>query len=180
MSVVAERYATALFEVAGETQAVGAVRDGLELVDQLLATVPQFQAFLRNPEIELEEKHALLQATLGRHLPPMAQQFVLLLVRKNRFAEWSDVHATFEEQYRQSQRLERAVVRSARPLDPALLTQIDAALERWRGTQIDLVTEVDAHLLGGVQVRIGSLLVDGSVRSQLDTITQILKTTPVN
>ena len=59
-------------------------------------------------------------------------------------------------------------------------TQIDAALERWRGTQIDLVTEVDPQLLGGIQVRIGSLLVDGSVRSQLEHLTHTLTTTPVN
>ena len=180
MSVVAERYAEAAFEVAAETQAVDAVRDGLTLVDQLLTAVPQFRAFLDNPEISDEEKHALLQTVLQQTLPPVGQQLVLLLVRNSRLSEWAEIHAAFEERYRQSRKLERAIVRSARPIDPELLTQIDAALERWRGTQIDLVTEIDPVLLGGIQVRIGSLLLDGSVRSQLDTIAHLLKTTPVH
>lgn len=180
MSVVAERYADALFESAGETQAVSSVREGLVLVGQLLHDMPQLAEFIRNPEISLAEKESLLRDSLGKALPPLGLQFVLLLVRKQRFTDWAAIHAAFEERYRQSQRLERAVVRSARPLDPALLKQIDAALERWRGTQIDLVTEIDPRLLGGVQVRIGSQLIDGSVRSQLDIVAQQLKTTPVN
>ena len=180
MSVVAERYAEAAFEVAAETQAVDAVREGLELLDQLLTAVPQFLAFLNNPEISVEEKHALLQTVLQQALPPIGQQLVLLLVRNNRLSAWTDVHAAFEARYRQSHKLERAIVRSARPIDPELLQQIDAHLERWRGTQIDLVTEIDPALLGGIQVRIGSLLVDGSLRSHLDAMAHLLTTTPVN
>ena len=180
MSVVAERYAAALFETADEQHAVAAVRDGVTLVDELLAQMPHLDAFIRNPEIELTEKEALLRSALGSTLPPLALQFMLLLVRKQRFAEWREIYAAFEARYRQSRKLERAVVRSARPLDAATLKQIDAALERWRGTQIDLVTEVDPQLLGGLQVRIGSLLVDGSIRSGLTRIAQQLTTTPVN
>ena len=180
MSVVAERYAEALFAVAGETQAVGAVRDGLELVQQLLSAVPQFRSFLANPEIMIDEKRALLASVFKQSLPTLGQQFMLMLVEKNRLNEWAEIHAAFELRWRRSQKLERAVVRSARPLDQDLLTQIDASLERWRGTQIDLVTELDPQLLGGIQVRIGSLLIDGSIRSQLNAIAYRLQTTPVN
>ena len=180
MSVVAERYAAALFESADDAHAVSPVREGLVLVDGLLHDVPQLAEFIRNPAIELTEKEALLRTALGRALPTLALQFVLLLVRKQRFAEWREIYDAFEARYRRSRKLERALVRSARPLDAATLKLIDAALERWRGTQIDLVTEVNPQLLGGLQVRIGSLLVDGSIRSQLNAIAHRLTTTPVN
>ncbi len=180
MSAVAERYADALFEVAQETHVLQAVADGVQLLHRLITTLPTFHAFLRNPEILLEEKTTVLQQVLGTHLAPLVQQFLRLLIRQQRVTDWDDIQQAFVTRYRRSQGLEHAVVRSARPLPPPLLTHITTQLARWRQTTITLAQEVDPRLIGGIQVRIGSLLVDGSLRAQLDAIAQALIAVPVH
>ena len=133
----------------------------------------------RHPDTEPEENLALTRRALGDRAPEPVVQFIGLLVRKHRMTEWSAIVDTFEQQYRAAHKLERALVRSARPIAPELLERLDAYLERWRGSSIDVVTEIDPTLLGGVQVRIGSLLIDGSLRSRITALAQQLTATPV-
>jgi F-type H+-transporting ATPase subunit delta len=172
---VARRYARALFEIgvdAGNYEALGQeVADLAALFEQSL----ELRQTMTNPVFKPSEKRAILEKILPRVTPsPVTQRFAMLLLERGRisllpalaraYRELSDLHAGRV----------RAVVTSATPLSPADLERVRRSLERRTQKKVVLEAEVDPGLIGGLVARVGDLVLDGSVRTQLDTLREKL------
>jgi F-type H+-transporting ATPase subunit delta len=172
---VARRYARALFQIGVDAGTYEAL--GQELAD--LATLFQESVELRqtlvNPVFKPSEKRAILEKLLPRVTPsPVVQRFALLLLERGRIAllpslarayrELSDIHAGRV----------RAVVVSATPLGAGDLERVRQSLERRTQKQVLLEAQVDPNLIGGLVARVGDLVLDGSVRTQLETLREKL------
>ncbi|HEX5466900.1 MAG TPA: F0F1 ATP synthase subunit delta [Candidatus Limnocylindrales bacterium] len=168
----ARRYAEAAFAVAGEAgdeAAYGRWRQDLASAAATLAD-PQLSRSLANPAIPLEARQRLLDETLGRGLGEQPRNLLRLLLERGRIELLARVAEAFAALDDRRQGVSRALVTSAEPLTEDELRAIQARLgELSTGTTV-LTTQTDPSLLGGVVVRIGDRLIDGSVRGRLERL----------
>lgn len=170
---VARRYAAALFAQAQEQGVLVEVARDLELADTSIREVPLLRN-LRQPNIADDRKKSMLKAAFGTDIQPLTHNFLELLIDKRRIEDVAVIQREFHELLLAHQNVAFAVAVSARPLTPEQTVALQRALETKTGKTITLKTEVDQALLGGVLVRIGDTVYDGSVRGNLDRLREQL------
>ncbi len=168
---VARRYARALFGIgvdAGNFEALG--REIGDLAG-LWSASPELRQTIENPVFKPSEKRAVLEHLLPRVTPtPEVQRLVLLLLERRRIVLLPAIARAYRDLADAHTGRVRARVTSAEPLGPAALDRVRLSLEERTGKKVILETAVDADLIGGVVARVGDLVLDGSVRTQLDDL----------
>jgi F-type H+-transporting ATPase subunit delta len=168
---VARRYARALFGMGvdgGNFEALGR-----EIGDfaELLSSSPELGQTLANPVFSGQEKRSVLEQLLPRVTPtPAVQRFVMLLLERGRIVLLPAIARAYRDMMDLHLGRVRAKVTSAQPLDAGALDRVRRALEQRTGKQVLLETAVDPELVGGVVARVGDLVLDGSVRTQLEDL----------
>ena len=171
---IAARYAQALFESAKAEGATVQTLEQLALLRRLLHDHANLRQFLGNPDVEPGEKVELLGRVLKGSWSPLVQAFVRMTVALGR-VEWLPAIAdALEAAVDEDEGRVRAIVRSAHPLAEPALKRLRAHLEQREGKTIDMRTEVDPALLGGLQVVLDYRVIDGSVRRQLTELREQL------
>jgi F-type H+-transporting ATPase subunit delta len=165
----ARRYAEAAFEVATRDNTVDAWRKELDMAAAVMADERVGRA-LANPSIPLETRTGVAQATFGRAVGPKVLNLIGLMLRRGRIEELPRLAAEFRRLDDQRQGITRATAVSASALSPDELRALTERLEASAGGRVALDTEVDPSLLGGLVVRLGDRLIDGSVRSRLERL----------
>jgi F-type H+-transporting ATPase subunit delta len=171
---IASRYAQALFESAKAEGAAAPTLEQLTVLRQLLREHADLRQLLGNPDLEPEEKVALLGRVLAGAWSPLVQAFVRMAVSLGRAEQLPEMADAFEAAVDADEGRMRAVVRSARPLEPVALKRIVAHLEQREGKAVEARAEVDPALLGGVQIVLDYRVIDGSVRRQLTELRERL------
>lgn len=162
------RYAKALFGLAQEAGAVESVRTELAGVSEAITTVPTLADVLVLPMYPAAERRAALQRLAGPlGLSPLLTHFLSFLIDQRRTRDLAAIHQDYVRLAEEAAGRVRGEVVSATPLDPAQIDRIRAALARRLGRQLDLAIRVDPDLLGGLVARVGNLVFDGSLRTQL-------------
>jgi F-type H+-transporting ATPase subunit delta len=168
---VARRYARALFGIGVTKGSFEALGQELEALATLYAESAELRQALENPVFKPSQKRAVLEGLLPRVTPsPAARNFALLLLERSRIGTLPAIARAYQEMTDAQLGRVRAVVTSARPLDALMVTEIQRALEKRTGKKVILKTEVDPELIGGVVARVGSLVLDGSLRTKLATL----------
>lgn len=174
--IIAKRYARALFNLAlGEKQVE---YYGQELSDfsQLLKQLPDVADAIRNPLYPGATKKAAfasLSEKLG--LTPMIRSFVNLLIEKDRLGHLEEIKDYYYRLIDEHSNVARAQLRAAVQLDETVIQNIAQTLEKVTGKKVIVEFEQDPELIGGVVARIGDLVLDGSVKTQLHNIKESLK-----
>lgn len=168
MSSAALRYASVLADVALARGNAEAVRAGLEGFVEAAAGSAELRNFLANPAVPLESKQAVLEKIVARlGAGAELRNFLFLLVDHRRTELLGEIGAAFEVELRTRLGVAEAQVLSARELSAGEKAELTGALERVTGKKIEARYGLDAGLIGGAVVRIGSTIYDGSVREQL-------------
>lgn len=164
-SNAAKRYAQAVFELAKERDAFDAWQTDLT---DLTALVTDRRAafFFADPNVTPGRKTAILDKVLANGQPE-ARNLAHLLLERDRLAEVPRIATLFEESLRAQRGIAIAEVTTADPLSAASETMIQERLQRLMGKQIELQLQVDPSIIGGIVARVGDLVIDGSVISQL-------------
>ena len=156
---------------AAEAQGVlDDVEDELFRFSRLLAREPVLRAALTDPGLPVDRKSALLQDLLGTRAQPITTRLVEIAVTRPR---GGSLESALEELSRlAAQRRSRYVarVRVALPLDAAQESRLASSLARMYGQQVQLHVEVDPTVIGGVEVRVGDEVLDGTVSHNLSTV----------
>lgn len=163
----AKRYAHALFELAREQKIDAEVESVLGELSQALKGTLQAERLLMNPRMDLAEKRRMFSRIFAGAVGPAGElllNFFSVLFEKNRFNLVHEVAAEYKIIADQAQGESIALVRTALALDPASEARLTAVLEKRTGTKVFLKKEVDPSVLGGVEVRIGNRVIDGTVR----------------
>jgi F-type H+-transporting ATPase subunit delta len=164
----ARRYARALFALAREEGRVAQTRDELAAIEELLAAHPELRAALFRPLHPAAERKAalgLLSARLGTGAT--VQRFLQFLIDQRRLVDYAAIRTEYGRLADAAAGRLRAEVVSAAPLSEREVARLREALARRSGREVALETRVDASLLGGVVAKLGDLLFDGSLRTQL-------------
>lgn len=170
----ASRYARALLIVTEKRGETARALEDLEGLRVVFAAGARVSGILASPEVRLADKRQALRQGLDGRVRPIVAVFVDLLLRKKRLNLFDTIVEQFEALVEHTQGIRRAEVTSAVPLTDAETQRLHATLERHLGSKVKLRTQVDPALLGGALARIGDRVVDRSVRSLLEAISQQL------
>ena len=176
---VATRYAQALFDSAKAHDQVEQTLEQLTRLGELLDGHPDLPRLMDYPGISAEDKVGVLKRALKGSCSALLGAFVHMVVSLGRAELLREMVEAFQAAVDVDQRRLRVVVRSARPLSDAVLNRLRKRLETLEDKTIELTTELARELLGGLQIHLGSRVIDSSVRRQLDDMRQQLKTVRV-
>ena len=165
----ARRYAEAAFEIAQRDDSIDAWRRELEAAAAVVGD-ERVARYLSNPAVPLAERAALVEKALGKAVSRPVLNLVLLQLRRGRIEELPQVAAEFRRLDNARQGITEASATAAAELTPAEVEAITRRLEQLTGGRVELDVQVDPSLLGGVVVRVGDRLIDGSVRGRLERL----------
>lgn len=173
---LAGRYANALFELAQDNKCVDAVSADLAALRKALETSPDLARLVKSPVFSAGDQARALQAVLARMgAGALTAKFVLLLASKRRLFALTGVIKSYESLVARARGETEAEVASARPLSDAEVQELKAALKSGLGKEPRLHTRIDPTLLGGLVVKVGSRMIDSSLRTKLDGLRSAMK-----
>ncbi|HEY0300778.1 MAG TPA: F0F1 ATP synthase subunit delta [Rhizomicrobium sp.] len=166
---LAGRYATAVFDLANDTGSIDAVEKDFVSLRNMLDQSADLTRVFRSPAFSKETQAKALKAILGAMgAAKLTTQFVLLLAAKRRLFAFGDIIRAFERMVARQRGEVQAQVTSARVLSDAEIEGLRAALKAKLGREPRLETKVDPTLLGGLVVKVGSRMIDSSLRTKLN------------
>jgi F-type H+-transporting ATPase subunit delta len=173
---LALRYATAAFELAAEERDIDRLAADLASLAKLLKESPELSRLVRSPLFTREEQAAGMAAVLEKAgAGDLTRRLVLLLAQKRRLFALADVIRAFEVLVARHRGEVAAEVTSARPLLPDETRELKQILRDKLGREPRLTTHVDPGLLGGLKLKVGSRMIDSSLRTKLDGLRAALK-----
>jgi F-type H+-transporting ATPase subunit delta len=166
LATIARPYAEATFKAALEKGRLAQVGESLAL----LATIARdetMHSVLSNPKVSAQQKKAIFDAAAGDRLDEIAKSLIAILVENHREVLIGYIAERFDELKHEHERVLRARITSAQPLNDAQRDDIVAALEKRYGKKVEAELDVDPELLGGARVQIGDQVIHASVRDAL-------------
>jgi F-type H+-transporting ATPase subunit delta len=173
---VARNYAEALFDLAQRHEGLASFGEGIETVARLLAETPRFRQFLETPRIDSEAKKETLRKSFEGRVPPMLLNFLLVTVDKRRQRLLERIAVEFAALVDEHENRAHVDVTVAQPLDDATAAALESRLSRLLGKTAVPHVRVDPSILGGVVVRAGDTIYDGSLRRRLERMRRQLMT----
>lgn len=177
-SVVAKRYAKAIFEIAVEKGRTDQILKELQVVDESFASSAELRNWLSNPSVAAEEKKSSL-AKIFQDLSEPVQNLLFLLVDRNRTDQIHEIVEVYQAFNNEHKGIIEAVVTTAFPLHAEDEKQLIQAFTHLTRKRLHIKKQIDSDLLGGVVVRIGDRIYDGSLRTKLQQFQKQLKSAKV-
>ncbi|MEQ8558280.1 MAG: ATP synthase F1 subunit delta [Henriciella sp.] len=172
----ARRYASALFDLAEEKGELETVATDLKSVIAMAADSKDLTVLLESPAFGREEKaKALVAVAQKAGLSKLVSNFLATMATNGRADEILDASGHFDELYAKHRGVKRALARTAEDMTAAQRQKLEAVLKKAVGSDVELETEVVPGLIGGIQLRVGSTLIDASVASKLDRMNTAMK-----
>lgn len=166
--IVARRYAKALYEASEAANKVDQVRQELSNWVALLENQEDLSRFIHHPNLEPAAKVELVQSLFGTALSDLTFNTIRLIMDRDRESMFPALLHAYEKYADEAQGKASAIVYSARSLDEQELQQVKERFSALTGKTIEVQNKIDSTLLGGLRVRIGDLLYDGSITAKLN------------
>lgn len=164
----AQRYAKALFGLAQDEHRHREVRAELERLTSLFTESRELAAALLTPMHPAAERKAAIRALAARaNVSPLVQNFLAFLIDQRRLIQFDEIAAAYAALADQAEGMLTAEVRVASPLDDRRKDRLRRALSERTGREVKLQIEIDPTLIGGAIAKVGDLVFDGSLRTQL-------------
>ena len=176
VSVVSGRYATALFELARDEKSIDAVKADLDRFDTMLGESADLKRLVRSPVFSANAQSKALAAVLDKAaITGIAANFLKVLTRNRRLFAISDVIRAFRALVAKFRGEATADVTVAERLSDRNLDALKTALKTVTGKDVALNVKVDPAIIGGLVVKLGSRMVDSSLRTKLNSIKHAMK-----
>ena len=173
---IARPYAQALFDLARDDKSVDKVEKGLETVGRMADESEDFARFLRSPVISAEEKAAALEEVLKKaKVDGTVANFLRVIARNGRLFSLPATIKAFRELAASSRGEVSAEVTSATPLSADQLKTLAETLKAKVGKTVTLNEHVDPSLIGGLVVKVGSRMIDSSLKTKLAAMKVAMK-----
>ena len=177
VSGMAGRYATALFDLAQETNTIDMTKAELERFDALVAESADLERLVRSPVFSADEQLHALSAVLDRAgiAAGLAAKFLKLVTANRRLFAVRDMVRGYRKLVAQHKGEATAEVTVAQALKDDHIAALRGALKAVTGKDVDLAIKVDTAIIGGLVVKLGSRMVDSSLRTKLNSIRHAMK-----
>ena len=168
---VVNPYAEGLMGVAQTHNLTAQIAEDVDALVKLVKDSESFQSFLASPLVDDASKKSLLNRTVSEYLHPYTVNFLMLLIDRKRISLLADICTKFQEIYRQLNQIALAEVTSAVPLSESQQESVRQKVVQITGARsVELETKLDSDLIGGVVIKVGSQILDASLRGQLRRI----------
>lgn len=175
-SGVAERYATALFELARDAGTLDEIEADLKQFAGLVEESADLKRLVRSPVFSADEQRRAISAVLDKaEIGGLVGNFIRVAAQNRRLFAVPDMITAFGRLLASYRGEVSAEVTSAEPLSEAHLDDLKAALKASLGRDVSLETHVDSSLIGGLIVRVGSRMIDGSIKTKLNSLKLAMK-----
>ena len=173
---IAGRYAAALYELADESKALDAVADDLRALKSLISDSDDLAKLIRSPLIDRDDKAAAMNSVLKQAgCDDLTRRFIGVVASNNRLFALPGMIDAFLAELAQRRGEITAEVASAKPLSENQLASISETLQSALGGRVAIEPRVDPSLIGGLVVRVGSRMIDGSLKSKLQRLQVAMK-----
>lgn len=173
---LAGRYATALFALAEENKSIDTVQASLETLHAAITESDDLQALTSSPVLSRDDAGKAVEATAkSLKLDTLTTNMLGVLAANRRLAQIPAVIRAFTTLAAGHRGEVTAEVTSAHPLDDKQIDALKAQLKKRVGSDVSVSTEVDPSILGGLVVKIGSQMIDNSIKTRLNTLSQAMK-----
>jgi F-type H+-transporting ATPase subunit delta len=169
MEEIAEVYARALFEAARDSDVLDRVHDELGQFADALDESRELQVFLFSPYFSSDEKKDGVRRIVS-DADERLLNFLELLAERHRVPALFRIRRSFDSMWAEENKLLPVTVTSAVELDESLVQDIGRSIEEQTGRRVDLSSNVDADVLGGLMVRVGNMVLDATVRNRLEQL----------
>jgi F-type H+-transporting ATPase subunit delta len=177
---IARRYAKALLAIGREDGQAETYKEELGGFVTLLDEHPELDQAISNPLYDAEDRKKVLQAVVERSgVSQVMKSFLSLLFEKGRIQYVRDIHAFYEKLTDELANIVRADLLSATEVSDETIERIRGALAKKTGKDVKMDVKVDPALIGGAVTKIGDLVLDGSVRTQLKSLKESLQRSEV-
>lgn len=168
---LARRYAKAIFDIGSQQGDLAKLGQDIRSLAKAMNESQELVTVLTNPAIRRSDRRKVVDGllqTIG--VQTASRHLVYLLLDGERMGTLPAISRALDAMIEEKAGRVAAEVISAKPLDPSQLSQINAALEKLSGKQVSVTTRQDPELLGGVVAKVGDVVYDGSLRTQLRAI----------
>ncbi len=169
MEEIAQVYARALFEVASEQDKLDTVKEQIGQFADAVHGNRDLAVFFFSPYFSTEEKEDGLHRAL-EGADEAVMNFLEALIERHRMPAIFRIRTEFETLYDKANKLLPVLVTSAVELDPALVQDLGKRISEQTGNEIELSSNVDPEILGGIVLRVGNFILDASIRTRLEKL----------
>ena len=169
-------YGDALFELALERNALDSIAEQVDVLAQAFAENPELLKLLNHPKISKEEKISVIENVFKGRFSDDIVGFLVIIVEKDRGSEIAGIISYFQAKVREYKKIGVARVASAVELSAEQKSRVEEKLlQQTSYESFEVDYSVDASLIGGMVIRIGDRVVDSSIRTKLDNMTNNLR-----
>lgn len=168
--LIAKRYAKALFDIALENHRIDEFEHQVHMVYQILDSEKEFMKILQHPQILMDEKIKMLEEIFSSKVSNELMGLLVLVIQKNRQDYILEILNTFLEEVKSYKGIVTATVVSAVPLTTEQINKITQKLISSLNKQIQIETQVDPSIIGGLKIRVGDRILDASIEGKLHSL----------
>ncbi|NLJ83419.1 MAG: ATP synthase F1 subunit delta [Halanaerobiaceae bacterium] len=179
-SEVSRRYSFALFELGKEEDKLSVFRAELASVLRIMEEYPDLKKLLLHPRIRREDKKLLLERVFSEELSKELLNFLKLLTDRRRESYLEAIYKDYLDLLNKEENILEVEVRSAISLPEDLKARLAEKLAELTGTKISIKEKVDPEIIGGLVLKIGDRVIDGSIRKDLEALKNRLVQIPVS
>ena len=170
MSVVGDRYAESLFDLAKEENQVTQYLDDIKLVGEVLDSDPQIVQFFNHVLIENDKKIQLLDQSFKGNVDQYVLNFLKLLVQSRRIRYIDDIVKSYINLSNQYLVIEEGVIYTPYELTDQQIQDIEKAISQKENKKVTLKVSIDPSLLGGIKVQIANRIYDGTIKNKVEML----------
>jgi F-type H+-transporting ATPase subunit delta len=168
--VVADRWARAVLQTCPDLATIERVKDELTVLGEAYTSSKETRSFLQNPKMPASIKNQILENALSKSMSPEVMRLLNLLLMKRRQNILPEIAERFSNLTDQFRGVEHAEITTAVSITPDLEKSLHDAVQRFSTRQVETSFRIDPLILGGVQIRLGDNVVDGSLRHRFEEI----------
>ena len=174
--ILAKRYAKALFVVGTEENALDDYTETLKAFADLYASTPEVVDGLTNRVYPADVRQKVMtEIVKSAGVSDIMANFLNLLAEKNRANVLPEIASSFQAMVDEERNICQGTIVSAKELQPAMQEKAKETLEKITGKQVVLKTEIDESIIGGIIAKVGDLVLDGSIKTQLEGLKESIK-----
>ena len=170
MSVVGDRYAESLFDLAKEENKVTQYLDDIKLVGEVLDSDPQIVQFFNHVLIENDKKIQLLDQSFKGNVDQYVLNFLKLLVQSRRIRYIDDIVKSYIKLSNQYLGIEEGMIYTPYELTDQQIQDIEKAISQKENKKVTLKVSIDSSLLGGIKVQIANRIYDGTIKNKVEML----------
>jgi F-type H+-transporting ATPase subunit delta len=169
-----KKYAEALLAVSKELDCIPKTGNSLRIIDQLVKQEKVFRAFFYTQRINPTEKVNILISVLGYLVNPTVYEFFGILAERNEYQMFISVAVAYAKLEKESLNQINVTAYSIEEIDEKTISSIVSGIERSTGKKVELSTQTNKELLGGLKLRVGNTIFDGTIANQMTKMKKVL------